>query len=267
MKANSEKVDRGFSSIYQEYEDLHLGNNKTVWQRNLVYRHVLKFVDKGAEILEINAGSGIDAVFLAKQGFTVLATDLSQGSEVFFKKKIASNDYDGRLTFNRLSYDSLKTLQPRKFDHVFSNFGGLNCVENPEKILNSLSHLLRAKGKVTVVIMPKLYPGEWILGLKNRKKAFRRLSGGPVMANVEGEKISVWYHSLKKLKKDLSSQFDFVKAESLGIFLPQNDNFGIQRPRIFSVILRLNSFLRLFISPGIGDYYIATFQKNSNEID
>lgn len=156
-----------------------------------MYRHLLKFIEKGAEILEINAGSGIDAVFLAKQGFTVLATDLSQGSEVFFKKKIASNDYEGRLSFSRLSYDSLETLQPRKFDHVFSNFGGLNCVENPEKTLNSLSNLLRAKGKVTVVIMPKLYPGEWILGLKNRKKAFRRLSGGPVLANVEGEQISV----------------------------------------------------------------------------
>ena len=43
MKTNSDSVDKGFSSIYQEYEDLNLGNNKTVWQRKLVYRHFLSF--------------------------------------------------------------------------------------------------------------------------------------------------------------------------------------------------------------------------------
>lgn len=261
MKTNSDRVDKGFSSIYQEYEDLNLGNNKTVWQRKLVYRHFLSFAKKGENILEINAGSGIDATYFVERGFTVLATDLSKGSEMFFRKKLLSDVYQGRLTFKRLSFDSLLTLKPQKYNHIFSNFGGLNCVENPGEVLNSMADLLHEKGRVSVVVMPRLYPGEWILGLRNRKKAFRRITKGPIMANVEGEKIAVWYHSLKKLKEDVSPKFQFLRAESLGVFLPQNDDFGSRRPKIFNFILQINSLLKRFLPAGIGDYYIATFQK------
>jgi len=37
----------------------------------------LKYIPKGGNILELNAGTGVDAVFLAEQGYKVYATDIS----------------------------------------------------------------------------------------------------------------------------------------------------------------------------------------------
>ena len=48
-------------------------------QRNLVYEHLSKIlpIDHNLDILEINCGTGHDAIWLANQGHRVLATDIS----------------------------------------------------------------------------------------------------------------------------------------------------------------------------------------------
>ena len=43
--------------------------------RTRVRTHVLTLLKPGASILELNAGTGIDSLFFAQQGFTVHATD------------------------------------------------------------------------------------------------------------------------------------------------------------------------------------------------
>ena len=263
MEGNEHKVNKGFSSIYHEYEELSKGPNKTVWQREMVYRHVEKNAIGFSSMLEINAGSGIDACYFASLGIKVLATDLSDGAEQFFQKKILAEKVEGNLSFRKLSYSELGELKPQKFEYIFSNFGGLNCVESASSVIESLSSLLCPFGKLTVVIMPKHYPREWISFFRNRKKAFRRYKTGPISANVEGEQISVWYHSLSQLKKDLENSYSFVKAESLGAILPQNDEFGIKYPILFKFVLLINGLLRTILPAGIGDYYVATFQKKN----
>ena len=261
MEENERKVNKGFSSIYQEYEELSEGPNKTVWQREKVYRHVDKYAIGFSSMLEINAGSGIDASYFADRGIKVLATDLSDGAERYFQKKLLTKGVEGNLLFRKLSYSQLGELKPQKFEYIFSNFGGLNCVESPSSVMESLSELLYPFGKITVVIMPKHYPREWIGFFRNRTKAFRRYKKGPISANVEGEQINVWYHSLSQLKKDLENSYSFIKAESLGVFLPQNDGFGIKHPIFFKLLLIINIFFSKIIPAGIGDYYVATFQK------
>lgn len=257
------KVNKGFSAIYQEYEELSQGINKTVWQRKMVYQHVEKYVSKFHTMLEINAGSGIDASYFARKGKHVLATDLTDGSEKFFTHKLSQFNFNGRLSFRKLSYSQLDQLKPQKFEYVLSNFGGLNCVERPDIVLQSLVDLLEPKAKITVVIMPKHYPREWLSFFKNRKKSTRRYKQGPILANVEGEQIKVWYHSLSQLKKDLKDSYNFVKAENLGVLLPENDNFGLNHPIAFKALLGFNNFFRKIVPAGIGDYYVATFQKKN----
>ena len=47
------------------------------YKRKRVRDHVLNFLNPNSHILELNAGTGEDAIFFAQQGHTVHATDIS----------------------------------------------------------------------------------------------------------------------------------------------------------------------------------------------
>lgn len=261
MDSNQEQINKGFSLIYEEYDELNTFDNKALWQRKRIYSHVTKFLLPQHSMLEINAGSGIDAVYFAQRGNKVTATDLSDGFELQIQKKIEGFNLSGKLDFVKLPYSELECLFPKKFDYIFSNFGGLNCVEDPMEVISKFKGILNPGGRVSLVIMPKHYPGEWMLLLKDRKIALRRYKKKAIKANVEGFKIDVWYHSLKTIKKGIKKDYDVLKSENLGTVFTQNKFFGKENPRFFKFILKINMLLRWLTPSGVGDYYIVTFQK------
>jgi len=71
-------------------------------------------------------------------------------------KKIKQTNLDRKITHELCSFTELENLrQPGPYDHIFSNFAGLNCTNELEKVLNSFSFLLKPGGLVTLVLMPK----------------------------------------------------------------------------------------------------------------
>src|SRR5690349_14062620 len=58
------------------------------YKRKRVREHVLKFSHPGEKILELNCGTGEDAMFFSQQGFNVHATDISTGMLSKMKEKI-----------------------------------------------------------------------------------------------------------------------------------------------------------------------------------
>ncbi|MEZ4854002.1 class I SAM-dependent methyltransferase, partial [Flavobacterium sp.] len=98
-------------------------------QRNLVYFHIKKHLEKPLRILEINCGTGEDAIWFAKQNHHVIATDISENMIVQAKNK---REYKN-LAF--LQFDCLEihqTFGQNEFNFLFSNFGGLNCLSKEE---------------------------------------------------------------------------------------------------------------------------------------
>ncbi len=66
---NVEEAFSRQSSGYDDYELLHLTLR---FMREEVRNHVLNFLREGDKILEINAGTGTDAVFFAQHGFLLM---------------------------------------------------------------------------------------------------------------------------------------------------------------------------------------------------
>src|SRR6187399_913636 len=89
-----------------------------------VYNHVTKFLKPGDRILEINAGTGIDALHFIRNGCSVHATDLSDGMIDQLKRKIENYTISDRLTYQQVSYERLNLVTQNNFDFTFSNFGG-----------------------------------------------------------------------------------------------------------------------------------------------
>jgi len=60
------------------------------YKRQRVRDHVDLLLNPGSSILELNAGTGEDAVYFAKKGHQVHAPDISAGMQLILGKKIVN---------------------------------------------------------------------------------------------------------------------------------------------------------------------------------
>src|SRR5262249_23093642 len=149
-----------------------------------------------ARILEVNAGSGIDAAYFAARGYRVHATDVAPGMLDALAEKAADPSIGGRLSFESLSVTDLDRLAGERFDLVFSNLGGLDCVPDVGAFTRHLPSLIRPGGAAVLVIMPPLCPWELAQALRGHlRTATRRLARDGTLAHVEGAYVRTWYHS------------------------------------------------------------------------
>lgn len=258
-------IDKGFSSIYDEYEKLSQENIIDISRRNCIRDHVNHYLEYNHKILEINAGSGIDAVYFAQKGHPVLATDIASESGKYISIKIKTLGLTN-LRFQNCSFTALENIKNEKFDHIFSNFGGLNCIDDLSSVFNQFDKLLNPNGYVSLVIMPPYYPWEMVTILKGNKNAFRRLKKNGVLATIGNHSIKIFYHTPKQVKKAFEKNFKHIKTRNIGTFYPSNHFDLLQKNNNFiSKLIMFDTWINNlpFITKGIGDYFIITFQKTN----
>jgi ubiquinone/menaquinone biosynthesis C-methylase UbiE len=259
-----QSVNRAFSQQSYNYDQ---ADNENIILQDLrmqVYEHTKKFIKPGSRILELNAGTGIDALHFVSQGHVVHATDLSDGMIAQIEKKILVNNLKDRFTVQQLSYENLDAVYGHDFDFVFSNFGGVNCIDDLTTVTRRLPPLLKKDAIVTWVIMPKICPTEWLALLKgNFNFAFRRLKKDGVMAHLEGQYFKTYYHSLSKIKNAFGPRFEFLATESLALLSPQphSYNFAKKRPMAYKFSRTLDRvFRKIFPFNRWGDHIVVTFR-------
>lgn len=266
---NSEKVNLAFtkqSEIYDEYEK---SNKLLSWMRQQVYDAVLRHLKTGNKILELNSGTGTDAIFFAKLGFNVLCTDLSDGMIQKISEKIRKENLQSRIKVFQCSFTELDKLYKEKFDFIFSNFGGLNCVSDLRLVTTHFPNLLNEGGKVCLVIMPSVCPWEILQVFKgNFKFAFRRFNNSGVTANVEGVSFKTYYFPSHKIKSALGNKFRIIHKQGLGIFtpIPQMENFINSHKRLIKLLQKFdNMFSKHFPFNLVGDHLILIAEYNNNK--
>lgn len=255
------EVNKAFtrqSIIYDSYEE----NNKILsWMRKQVHNAALSFLKKNDTILELNSGTGMDAVFFAKKGFRILATDLSDGMINEINRKVKLENLSNEINLMQCSYTDLNQIYNRKFDFIFSNFGGLNCVADLNLVTKHFPSLLRNNGIVCLVIMPPVCPWETIQLLRGKIKfAFRRFNKSGLPANIEGVSFYTYYFSHKKIMSALGPNFKLLKLMSLGVFtpIPQMEVFQNKFPRLLSFLNSLDEITSgHFPFNRIGDHIIV----------
>lgn len=114
-------------------------------QRRAVWRELDSAFQTGQRILELNCGTGIDAVHLAGKGVRVLACDLSPRMVAMAVRRSVANNVTELTAFRVLPTEHISQFVgvEASFDGVFSNFSGLNCVEDLSTVARSLGQFLR----------------------------------------------------------------------------------------------------------------------------
>jgi ubiquinone/menaquinone biosynthesis C-methylase UbiE len=227
-----------FSKQSLVFDEIDIKNPILQWMRKRVRGHVSGLIKPGSHILELNAGTGLDAVFFATAGHTVHATDVSGGMVKALNQKVESSGLHDLVYAEVLSFTDLIKLPADNYDFIFSNFGGLNCIPDLKPVINEFRRLLKPGGRVTLVIMPKVCPWEICSILKgNTKLAFRRFKRGGAPSNVEGVGFKSWYFNPKDVVRDFGKDFKIIKWEGLGSLVPPPHH--VRFPERFPVLFRL----------------------------
>lgn len=239
-----EKVNEAFSKQSLGFDAADIKNFTLQWMRSRVREHVFGFWKPGEHILEINAGTGLDAVFFAKKGFHIHATDNAAGMLRVLDGKIKEIHMEGSVTLQRCSFLDLEKVNPRKFDHIFSNFGGLNCTDKLDDVIRSFTELLKPGGTVTLVIMPPVCPWELLYFFKGDfKLAFRRLKKRGAPSHLEGVNFTTWYYTPSDVKRMFGSAYSVFSVMGLGVTVPPPflERFPEKYPKIFKRLKGIES--------------------------
>ena len=258
-----QSVQRAFGKQAERYDADDDSNPILKDWRTRVYKHMDEFLKPNTRLLELNAGTGIDALHFVREGHRVHATDISPGMIEKISEKIDRFSLDDRLTLQLCSFERLDSINNQKFDYVFSNFGGLNCCQDLEHVTRLLPDLLNHQGLITWVIMPPVCLWELAWALQGKAEAFRRLKKNGTIAHLEGEYFSTYYHSLSTLKEKLGPLFQLRKVEGLGALSPPPGSaaFAMKNPGVYSMLKKLDGMVnRYFPFNRWADHFIATFQ-------
>lgn len=264
---NKQATEKAFSKQSAIFDEIYSSNIIIQYKRQRVRDHLQQFLKPGSKILELNAGTGDDAIWFAEQGHTVHATDISKGMQEKLAEKVRQNKLEGKIDHELCSFDELGQLKNKgPYDVIFSNFAGLNCTGELDRVLQSFSPLLKPSGIVTLVILPKFCLWETLLFLKGDfKTAFRRFfSGKGVKAHIEGEYFTCWYYNPSYVIKNMKRSYEVLFVEGLCTLVPPSylENFPTRRPSLFNWLKeKENKWKSKWPWKNVGDYFIISLRK------
>lgn len=262
-----EKAAKAFDKQSGVFDSLFSDNPIIQYKRERVRAHLNSVLHPVSHMLELNSGTGEDAIYFASLGHTIHTTDVSVGMQKIRLQKILASGMESRISDECCSFTKLEGLNNRgPYDHIFSNFGGLNCTNDLSGVLDSFAGLLKPGGGVTLVVMPTFSIWELGLLLKGKwKTAFRRFSGRRgTAAHIEGEYFTCWYYNPSFITKHLHRQFKVIRLETLCLFVPPSymDNFTKKYPGLYT---RLKKVERTWGGSWpwnrMGDYFIISLRK------
>lgn len=263
---SQQQIAFAFDSLAPSYDELFTRSLIGRAQRNAVWDVFAEIFTKGNRILELNCGTGEDAIFLSRRGASVLACDASGEMVNVARHRILLESLDDKVKIEQLPTEHLDTLSRfPQFDGVFSNFSGLNCVADLVTMAPLLAQLVKPGAPIVFCLCTRfcLFEIIWFLLHGKPRKAFRRTSGRTV-AQLGGYQVQVQYPTVRKLSQIFSDGFKLRFFRGVGIFVPPSytESWARRYPQILDALELID---RLVCDlPGlrvIGDHFLVCFER------
>lgn len=218
----------------------------------------------GEHLLELNCGTGHDALALARRGIRVTAFDASPAMISVASEKLAASPELSNPQFGVLRNEDLRFISGC-FDGAFSNFAGLNCSRDWSDIASELQRLIKPGGHLLLCIMGRTCLWEIITSFLSYKprRAIRRFFRFTT-ASIGGTPIEIYYPSVGEARKVLGNGFRLQSWRGIGAFVPPSYlNSVVQdRPRLLRLLQHLDMRLSgLPIIRNLADHVLLHFVR------
>lgn len=257
-----------FNRIAQDYDQVFTDSLIGRAQRDAVWKVLANTFRKNDEILELNCGTGEDAIFLAGKGISVLALDAARQMIARAEQRLHHNPVQIPVVFRELPTERIGELHPEtQYDGAFSNFSGLNCVADLGAVASSLANLVKPGGRLVLCFSTRFCLIEilYYLALGQWQKALRRCKGyAEVM--LDGARFMVYYPTLRNICRSFAPDFRLYFCTGIGVTVPPSylEAWARRHPRLFPLLRRLEEQLAtLPILCRTGDHVLLCFEKVS----
>ncbi len=257
-------IAEAFSRTAERYDLFAEDHPHQTRMRGKVYAHLARHVPPGARILELAAGTGTDAVELARRGYRVHATDVAPGMLARLRDKVERSGLAPRVSVQECSFTELDRVTGGPYDAVFSDLGGLNCAPDLGAVIRQLPRVLAPGGIVTWVLMPPVCLWELALILRAQPRvALRRLRPGGTRAHLEGLFFTVHYHTPREGVAAFGRDHRVLEIEGLSVITPtaESKGFAKRHPHLYDALSWLDDRVA-HVPPwrGWGDFFIVSLR-------
>ena len=242
-------VAAAYDAIAQDY-DVQLSQNPVArYMRECLQRHLARVFRTGDDVLDLTAGTGADALFLARRGVRVVALDISPAMLAQARRAAASVGVP--LQTHLLPAESLATLELRDLDGAISTFGGLNTIEALPRLVLDLSRCIRPRGHVIFHALNRFCFWEWARGGQRDRG---RLRTAKVGQNVVPHR----FYSPRDLEVVFASHFSLCSAYALSVVAAPS--LVRRLPSASPLVFALDRLIGR-ACPGAGDFMVLEFER------
>lgn len=156
MSAN--EIARAYDGIASNY-DLQLEGDR--WMREALWEHYLRRFPRGARLLDVSCGTGLDSLFLAERGMAVTGMDISPGMISQLREKASRAGLSDRIEAHVADYAGLGSWPSRNYDGIVSAFAGLNTAPDLGEFSRHAAGLLRPNGRMVLHLLNRFSLWEW----------------------------------------------------------------------------------------------------------
>jgi SAM-dependent methyltransferase len=255
-----------FDSIAERYDEMFTRSSIGRAQRNAVWDVARQTFGRGDYVLELNCGTGEDALFLARQGISMFACDASDRMIGVARRRCEVEGPDLPLWFETLPIEQIGELRSiGLFDGVFSNFSGLNCVGDIAQVASCLSTLVKLGGRLLLCLSTRicLWEALWFFGQGDFRRAVRRWKGRAA-ATLGGVEVEVHYPTLRELQTKFSPYFRLSSCRGIGVTVPPSylEHIATKHERVLRSLRALDTVIATW--PGfrlLGDHMLLCFER------
>jgi ubiquinone/menaquinone biosynthesis C-methylase UbiE len=234
-------------------------------RRLSVWSDLERVFHPGQRVLELNCGTGIDAIHLAARGIQVVACDISPRMIQIARQDAITSGFGESLDFRVLPTEELEILAPEApFDGAFSNFSGLNCVEDLPAVSRKLARLLTPGAPLLACVIGHFVPWEiaWFLAHGKPSRAMARVfdNGAP----SEAGDLTIQRPSVREMTRLFAPEFELRSWRGVGIAVPPSymEHWARRFPTVIRLLARCdNLFDRWPLYRNLGDCILLEFTK------
>ena len=258
---------RAFDSIAEQYDELFTRSLVGRAQRNAVWEVLRRTFRPGDRVLELNCGTGEDAMFLARMGVSVVACDASEKMIAVAAQRVARETAGARVQLEVRPTEQIRELRRwESFDGVFSNFSGLNCVADLSSIARQLADLVTPRGVLLLCLSTRvcLWETLWYLARWEPKRALRRWKG-QADASLGDVALTVRYPTLKNIKRQFQPFFSLRSCKGIGVAVPPSylEHLARENPRVLEKLEAVDRLIANWpICRVLGDHMLLALERN-----